>query len=87
LFRWSGIKGRRIDLWAHPGAEFLGTQEAQQRFSECEVTLAASANDEELIAKTVYLLKVLVRPFGEVRIPESYVSLHIRSTIFGRAPV
>lgn len=45
----------------------------------CEVTRAATANDEELIAKAVYLLKVLVRPFGDVRIPESYVSSYIRS--------
>jgi hypothetical protein len=84
LFRWSGIRGRKIDLWAHPGAEFLGTQNAQQEFSKCEVTLAATANDEELIAKAVYLLKVLVRPFGDMRIPESYVSSHIRSDVFGR---
>jgi hypothetical protein len=49
------------------------------------VTLAATANDEELIAKAVYVLKVLVRPFGDVCIPESYVSSHIRSDVFGRA--
>jgi len=58
-----------------------------QDFSKCEVTVAASANDEELIAKAVYLLKILVRSFGDVRIPENYVSLHIRKAIFGRQSV
>jgi hypothetical protein len=79
LFCWSGIRGRKIDLWAHTGAEFIGTQEARQEFSKYEVTVAASANDEELIAKAVQLLKILVRPFGDVRIPENYVSSYIRA--------
>jgi hypothetical protein len=54
-------------------------QSSRQEFSEYEVTVAASANDEELIAKAVQLLKILVRPFGDVRIPENYVSSYIRA--------
>ena len=46
LFCWSGIRGRKIDLWAHTGAEFIGTQETRQEFSKYEVTVAASANDK-----------------------------------------
>ena len=84
-FRWSGIRNIKIDLWAHPGAEFLGTHVARQESSQCEATLAATANDEELIAKAVQLLKVLVRPFGDVAIPENYVSSYIGSEVFGRS--
>jgi hypothetical protein len=44
--------------------------------------LAASANDEELIAKAVQLLKTLVRPFGERR--ESSTSGRNTSTLRSR---
>jgi hypothetical protein len=55
-FRWSGIKSREIDVWAHPGADFLSAQASRQDTSQCEVTIAASANDEEIVAGTVNAL-------------------------------
>ena len=29
-FRWSGIKNRQINLWAHPGAEFMSARASHQ---------------------------------------------------------
>ena len=81
-FRWSGIKNREIDLWAHPGAEFMSAKASRQDTSQCEVTIAASANDEEIVARTVDALQKLVLPFGDVKIPLQFLSEKLRSDLF-----
>jgi Putative DNA-binding domain len=81
-FRWSGIKNRQIDLWAHPGAEFVSARASRQENSQCEVTIAASANDEEIVARTVDALQKLVLPFGDVRIPRQFLSEKLRTDLF-----
>jgi hypothetical protein len=81
-FRWSGIKNRHIDLWAHPGAEFMSAQTSRQDSVQCEVNIAASANDEELIARTIDALQKLVLPFGDVRIPRQFLSDRLRTDLF-----
>jgi len=81
-FRWSGIKNREIDLWAHPGAEFMSAKASRQDTSQCEVTIAASANDEEIVARTVDALQKLVLPFGDVKIPRQFLSEKLRTDLF-----
>jgi len=81
-FRWSGIKNRQIDLWAHPGAEFVSARASQQDISQCEVNIAASANDEEIVARTVDALQKLVLPFGDVKIPRQFLSEKLRTDLF-----
>ena len=81
-FRWSGIKNRRVDLWAHLGAEFMSARESLQDSIQCEVNIATSANDEELIARTIEGLQKLVLPFGDVRIPREFLSGKLRADLF-----
>jgi Putative DNA-binding domain len=81
-FRWSGIKNREIDLWAHPGAEFISARASRQDTSQSEVNIAASANDEELVARTVDVLQKLVLPFGDVKIPRQSLSEKLRMDLF-----
>jgi hypothetical protein len=81
-FRWSGIKNRKIDLWSHPGAEFISARASRQDTSQCETTIAASANDEELVARTVDALQKLVLPFGDVKIPRQFLSGKLRMDLF-----
>jgi hypothetical protein len=83
-FRWSGIKNRQINLWAHPGAEFMSARASRQDSAQCEVNIAASANDEELIARTIDALQKLVLPFGDVRIPRQFLSEKLRTDLFKR---
>jgi hypothetical protein len=83
-FRWSGIRNREIDLWAHRPAEFISAKPSRQEVSQCEVEIAASANDEEIIARSVDSLQKLVRPFGDINIPRQFLSDKIRTNLFNR---
>jgi len=83
-FQWSGIRNREIDLWAHPPAEFISARPSRQDVSECEVEIAARANDEEVIARSVDSLQKLVRPFGDINIPQQSLSDKIRTKLFNR---
>jgi hypothetical protein len=83
-FRWSGIRRREIDLWAHPGAEFLSAQASRQDMSQCEISISPSTNDEELLGRTVDSLQKLVRPFGDVTIPRQFLSDRLRTGLFQR---
>jgi hypothetical protein len=81
-YRWSGIKNRQIDLWAHLGAEFLSARASQQDISQSNVAIAASANDEEIVGRTVDALQKLVLPFGDVKIPRQFLSEKLRTDLF-----
>jgi len=83
-FRWSGIKNREIDLWAHPGAEFMLARASVQDISQCEVNIASSTNNEEIISRTIDALQKLVLPFGDVKIPRQFLSEKLRTGLFKR---
>jgi hypothetical protein len=83
-FRWSGIKNREIDLRVHPSAEFISAQVSRQNTSQREVHISTSANDEELISRTVDSLQKLVWPFGEVNIPRQFIPNMLRAHLFKR---
>ena len=60
----------------------MSAKASRQDTSQCEVTIAASANDEEIVARTVDALQKLVLPFGDVKIPRQFLSEKLRTDLF-----